>query len=545
MLAHLSQDLPATVQPYALPVVDKLSVCYSVLQVYMCCNMISKVQESVLEKAYQRAKDINPGSSDGDIFRELLKTIVPASLPGSPAFHRGELQKLLSMCDNKGRPQFLLTLTADELSSCRWQCADDLEEFYGKCFMDGGTWHDIPIECAALFHARLTNFLKEHIFVEENGLLGKVKHWLIRYEVQGRGSLHAHILLWMESEAEADRVASEITASMPCVYREEVGPGGVPVLRPVIPDPEDDSMVSRLCRMVMTKQRHTCSAAKPYGCAAKGHARCEKFFPFPACKEGTIFNPDTNRFEYFRMCEWDQNIVPYHPAVLLLWNGHMNLQRITDSAWSFYVLKYTTKCEPTGHLSLDPEVTAALGLQDLSPHQAQLAAAGVLSKPLSVAEAFLILAKIPIISSSVDVTYIDTKPPEQRTCRLYNGYITTPPVDTYCVRPEECLDLKFKEYFEAYEVRPPKNKAVPKGAESKEFMVDNLGNRVYKLKESRVIRTSDPHPASQSGAFFYEMLLNHRPFTDEAEILPKDGNYFAGKRVPRSYSLEGGMLLGR
>ena len=76
-------------------------------------------------------------------------------------------------------------------------------------------------------------------------------------------------------------------------------------------------------------------------------------------------------------------------------------------------------------------------------------------------------------------------------------------------------------------------------------MVDNLGNRVYKLKESRVIRTSDPHPASQSGAFFYEMLLNHRPFTDEAEILPKDGNYFAGKRVPRSISLEGGMLLGR
>jgi hypothetical protein len=59
--------------------------------------------------------------------------------------------------------------------------------------------------------------------------------------------------------------------------------------------------------------------------------------------------------------------------------------------------------------------------------------------------------------------------------------------------------------------------------------VDGLGNKVYKLKEPRIIRTSDPHPASQSGAFFYEMLLHHAPFDDETEIIPADGNYFAGE----------------
>ena len=32
------------------------------------------------------------------------------------------------------------------------------------------------------------------------------------------------------------------------------------------------------------------------------------------------------RYVYFRADKHNENIVPYHPMVLLLWNAHMNVQ---------------------------------------------------------------------------------------------------------------------------------------------------------------------------------------------------------------------------
>jgi hypothetical protein len=32
-------------------------------------------------------------------------------------------------------------------------------------------------------------------------------------------------------------------------------------------------------------------------------------------------------------------VVPYHPACLLCWGAHMNIQAVTNTVWSFYVLK--------------------------------------------------------------------------------------------------------------------------------------------------------------------------------------------------------------
>ncbi len=40
------------------------------------------------------------------------------------------------------------------------------------------------------------------------------------------------------------------------------------------------------------------------------------------------------------------------PQILLAWGAHMNLQRITPGAWSFYLLKYQLKVRPWGSLRL-------------------------------------------------------------------------------------------------------------------------------------------------------------------------------------------------
>lgn len=45
---------------------------------------------------------------------------------------------------------------------------------------------DAPVECTRLFHERATAFMDQFI-KSEDGILGKVTDWVIRYEVQGRG----------------------------------------------------------------------------------------------------------------------------------------------------------------------------------------------------------------------------------------------------------------------------------------------------------------------------------------------------------------------
>ena len=49
------------------------------------------------------------------------------------------------------------------------------------------------------------------------------------------------------------------------------------------------------------------------------------------------------RHVYNRFCEADQYVVPFHPPLLLAWGAHMNIQAVTNSAWSFYVLKVCCK----------------------------------------------------------------------------------------------------------------------------------------------------------------------------------------------------------
>ena len=47
--------------------------------------------------------------------------------------------------------------------------------------------------------------MAEHFF-HEGGNLRNVKHHVNRFEVQHRGSLHAHIVIWSES-CNVDRIA--------------------------------------------------------------------------------------------------------------------------------------------------------------------------------------------------------------------------------------------------------------------------------------------------------------------------------------------------
>lgn len=73
------------------------------------------------------------------------------------------------------------------------------------------------------------------------------------------------------------------------------------------------------------------------------------------------------RHLYARFTEADGMVVPYHPAVLLAWGAHMNLQAVTDTALSFYLLKYAAKQQVPASLVLDGKALAAWACQPSAP----------------------------------------------------------------------------------------------------------------------------------------------------------------------------------
>lgn len=305
--------------------------------------------KAVLERSIQQHLQDSPGASDAEVIRHVLKHSLPPTMPGTPAWHRRHLQDLQCMVDRWGMPSFFLTLTADELSDTRWPEVQSLDENLQNSVY-GLSWRDAPAEAAYLFHKRCQAFMA-HIIRggkgagQRAGPLGRVQHWVVRYEAQDRGSLHAHIILWVHPDDKA-RVASEIVACVPAVYRGDSSDPTCPTSAEYWEVPTEPNAAA-LFTHVLTKQMHVC---RPNGCCAAGP--CKYGFPTrPQTAAAPALDPATLRYQYYRPSWAHRNVSPYHPTVALLWGAHINLQVINSSNWSFYLLKYAMKCEPVAAFS--------------------------------------------------------------------------------------------------------------------------------------------------------------------------------------------------
>ncbi len=119
---------------------------------------------------------------------------------------------------------------------------------------------------------------------------------------------------------------------------------------------------------------------------------------------------------------------------LILWGAHMNIQRITSSYWSYCLLKYAMKCEPQGTIKLDDVNARSLGLVNATFSQLQLISTTITTKHVSPFEATFSCLQIPIISKSVGVKYVDSKPANLHTKWWLNpGYLDFIPL-IYIVR---------------------------------------------------------------------------------------------------------------
>ena len=256
----------------------------------------------------------------------MLSIQVPPQLEGSPRCHRERLEDLLTLVKDFGLPHLLITLTADETSELRWSEIGDLEHIL-DLMSTTASYTEAPVECAAQFMARFKKLLDEDILNKKNrargGIFGKVLRYMYRLEVQERGSLHVHMVLWLDP-SDVDRVSSEIVACVPAEWDEATGEFIPPT------DPEELLMY----RLVRRKEIHKCSKVGcPNGCRRKGY--CKEGAPWPINMDHTPrFNARTKRYDYYRPGVQHQWVVPYHPALLRLWGAHVNVYKITNESWS-------------------------------------------------------------------------------------------------------------------------------------------------------------------------------------------------------------------
>ena len=498
-------------------------VPYMILQYTLlrCCTVVSRVSETVLQQDIANYRRRNPDKSDLDCIANCIRYVVPASIEGSPKYHYNHLMDLRACVTVHGLPHLFVTLTEDSTTDTCWAAFGNLENVLETC-NPRSKRNMAPAEAARTFHARFREFWHRYVIPEknktDNAIFGRVRHWVVRYEFQDRGSLHAHCMLWLHDD-DIEDVCGQITAHVPGTYD--------PVKETI--EPPKNPLGSRLYTLVVSKQLHTC---KPRKCRNQfGGGHCNLGFPYCVSdSRSPVLEQETGRYKYFRPNHACRNVVPYMPELLLLWGSHVNCQRVTNTAWSYYLMKYCYKAEANGPISL---LSEDVSLKDLGitagADQVRIVAAMYLSQPVSAIECAVHLLKIPIIqkSSTLSVRSINTVLPEKRSRRIRgSGWfdsLTTHPVDKYVGRPEMLDDTTLYEYFRNYDLH---EKRLGDDQDDRYCGEDDYGKHVYKRQLPIVCRFTRHNPCTETEGFFYNLLLKHVPFRSELDIQPDNNKTY-------------------
>jgi hypothetical protein len=184
---------------------------------------------------------------------------------------------------------------------------------------------DFPWEAMRLYYERMY-YLKKNFWQTPAAQFGKLKEMVTRIEFQLRGAIHSHMVLWVSKT-----ISQMITEDF---------------IRADLPDPIDEP---ELHSAVIKYQIHEC---KDHICGGRGsgpNGKCRKLFPADI-SDRTYHQLGNKRYTYKRGPR-DLYIVPYNAELLLLWDGHINVQYVTDENLVAYMVKYVVKVEPYSVLS--------------------------------------------------------------------------------------------------------------------------------------------------------------------------------------------------
>ena len=490
----------------------------SMYQVYTAMRLKETVRWATVSTA---VKNKEPEETLEEVFTALSKHVIPSDLPGYPAYFSKQLHNLLAFCHNFGMPTLFLTLTMDDISRYKWQPVLEAEAYLNS-FNQSFDYADAPVEMCHLFKQRLDDFMSNFVLGGDGNasIFGRILHHVIRIEFQGRGSPHAHIILWVHPDDRRETLR-DIVAYIPADYD--------PVTQSFV-EPLDDAQ-KELYHLVINKQQHPC-CAPGRGCRSGEHgerSRCKYQYPHPPHEGETAPNPDTGRYVYTRPYVPKDNTpnapsvnhrtVAYTPMCLLLWKANCMVMGVSQTDVCFYILKYTTKLEPLIALRIDAPLARTLGVE-LDEIALKFISSTVVARPVLTNEAAWIMLGFELMSFSDVIVPIYVSTPQARAVRAASrsqSEVFFQHIDSYMARPLDFESLTFHEYFTLYRVV-----TAPKTVVAKSFVFvgcDNIDGRVFKVPSSYHVRFTDANPAFRPEEFFYSVLLRKYPIRHEQELL--------------------------
>ena len=268
-------------------------------------------------------------------------TEIPRIIPGSKEFWRSFGLDLVAFVEQRGLPNFFLTLTAFDgwpqvQATLRdgWGArASELEvQDLAKDLSDRqpvGFKPQISVLAAEKRFDWFMNILRS----PEGGPLGVVTDSIIKKEYQRRGAVHWHMLIWVEPGTAPSHA---VMAEMPRAAD------------------TSDVRAAYLRKLVENMLQHkTCYPSRCFkGSHGKLLSKCKYGFPFDVPHETVCLDEDGVRYLYVRRHDEDKNIVPYNPEIAILWGAAHNVQIVSKHGFEMYLAKYISKPEPSLKIDL-------------------------------------------------------------------------------------------------------------------------------------------------------------------------------------------------
>ena len=271
----------------------------------------------------------------------IYGTEIPRIIPGSKEFWRSFGLDLVAFVEQRGLPNFFLTLTAYDgwpqvqatLRDGWGACASELEvQDLAKDLSDRqpvGFKPQISVLAAEKRFDWFMNILRS----PEGGPLGLVTDSIVKKEYQRRGAIHWHMLIWVEPGTAPPHA---VMAEMPRAAD------------------TSDMRAAYLRKLVENMLQHkTCYPSRCFkGSHGKVLSKCKYGFPFEVPHESVCLDEDGVRYLYVRRHDEDKNVVPYNPEIAILWGAAHNVQIVSKHGFEMYLAKYISKPEPSLKIDL-------------------------------------------------------------------------------------------------------------------------------------------------------------------------------------------------
>ena len=247
--------------------------------------------------------------------------ILSPSFVGGPRYMHAKTQDALTYVRVHGRPSLFITMT----------CSTKWPEIQRELF-PGQKTEDREDIVARVFNQKRKSLINA---IKTGNFFGTVECFMLSNEWQKRGLPHQHMLVWLAEEIHPSMLDKIISAE--------------------IPDPSKDPELYKLMKTWML--HGPCSKNR---CIVDG--KCNKGFPKPFTKETMS---DRDGYPLYRrrkptpeeggqslvitrdsgaIHEYDnRHVVPYNPALLRIFQCHINVEYVASIKSIKYVCKYVNK----------------------------------------------------------------------------------------------------------------------------------------------------------------------------------------------------------